>query len=113
MLDIFDVLIFLDVLDLLNLFEVLEYTTSNTHQRQDHFFAVHKCIINTPMFLSLKFLLLHCFNQILSLYDSQISGETIHCCNTYTGILTPQGDVYVWGRGAKVSDCTCVDTAVP
>ena len=27
--------------------------------------------------------------------------ETVQCCNTYTGILTTDGSVYVWGRGAK------------
>jgi alpha-tubulin suppressor-like RCC1 family protein/ankyrin repeat protein len=36
-----------------------------------------------------------------SLFDQSIGAESIQCCNTYTGILTRNGDVYSWGRGAK------------
>jgi hypothetical protein len=36
-----------------------------------------------------------------SLYNQNISADKIHCCNTYTGIVTPNGLVYVWGRGSK------------
>ena len=114
-LDLFDVLDLLIRLDLFIFTNIQPATPNQDKARFWYCTSVH-------LYLHIKFLVVEIlllplfhsylyFPNILSLHDSQISGETIHCCNTYSGILTPQGDVYVWGRGAKVSDCTRVDTA--
>ena len=39
--------------------------------------------------------------RIDSLWKEKQGAETVLCCNTYSGLLTPTGLVYSWGRGAK------------